>query len=486
MKTLRLNRMLLLGFLVTVTGSIATAQSTLESEVPGDHFSLEGALELFKKSASPEEFEKRLNSPDSKVNNLDLNNDNYTDYIRVIDRSDRNVHAFILQAVLSENESQDVAVIELEKLHNGKAVLQITGDADVYGIETIIEPTEEVKTYAGATTTRTIVNVWTWPSVQYVYSPYYSVWVSPWQWAYQPVWWSPWRPVAYYVYDPWWSPYRSYYSSCHTHRVYYAREIYRPYRTSSVIVVNNYGPQINHYRSRNGNNRHDRDQYGSNGYNNSDGGYRNNSRSNSRNNDYSRNGNDNEYQSRGNNNSGRPDEGNVNSEHNQYRSTDRSKPNNQHAEIAKSQSLNERKFNDRSAPAFDRTPEQKQLSYSNSGSMRKVTRSSEDQIKPQRQSNSSFSKPEQRQSSFNRPQREQTRSSFTKPQQQRSSTPSQSFSKPQQQRSSTPSQSFSRPQQQRSSTPSQSFSKPQQQRSSAPSQSSKGSSHKPSDVRRGR
>ncbi|HTJ50774.1 MAG TPA: hypothetical protein VL443_15035, partial [Cyclobacteriaceae bacterium] len=110
-----------------------SAQTTVESEVPGDNFSLEGALDLFKRSSSPEEFERMLNSPDSKVNNLDLNNDGAIDYIRIIDHNEENVHAFVIQAVLSETESQDVAVIELEKLADGKAVLQITGDADVYG-----------------------------------------------------------------------------------------------------------------------------------------------------------------------------------------------------------------------------------------------------------------------------------------------------------------------------------------------------------------
>ncbi len=58
-------------------------------------FSLEGALELFKKSSSPEDFEKKINSADSKVNNLDLNGDGYIDYIRVIDRNEGNVHAFL-------------------------------------------------------------------------------------------------------------------------------------------------------------------------------------------------------------------------------------------------------------------------------------------------------------------------------------------------------------------------------------------------------
>ena len=246
MKTHILSRMLVMFFLMT--GWI-TAQAQSQMEVPGDNFSLEGALEMFKKSSTPEEFEKLLNNPDTKVNNLDLNGDGYIDYIRVIDRNEGNVHAFILQAVISDRQSQDVAVITLEKLANGKAVLQIIGDEDIYGVETIIEPTREVQTYAGTTSSRFVVNVWAWPFVQYVYSPYYVGWVSPWGWNYRPYWWYSWRPVAYYDYYPYWHAYRPYYSVCYTHRIVYAEHIYRPYRTTSVIVYNRHNTQITHYRS---------------------------------------------------------------------------------------------------------------------------------------------------------------------------------------------------------------------------------------------
>lgn len=228
---------------------VATVHAQEREQVPGDNFSLEGALELFKKSASPEEFERLLNLPESEVNNLDLNGDGNTDYIRVIDRNEGNIHTFTLQAVISRNEFQDIAVISLEKLENGRAILQITGDADVYGIETIIEPTEEVRINAGTTTTQTYVNVWSWPFVQYVYSPYYSPWVSPWYWDYWPFWWRPWRPIAYISYYPRWHVYRPYYRYCDVPRIRYASRIYYPHRATSVIVYNRHRDQISTYRS---------------------------------------------------------------------------------------------------------------------------------------------------------------------------------------------------------------------------------------------
>jgi hypothetical protein len=253
---------------LVVFGWMTSFGQAVEPEVPGDNFSLEGALELFKQSSSPEAFEKLLNSPDSKVNNLDLNGDGYIDYIRVQDRNEGNVHAFIIQAVISERELQDVAVITLEKLANGKAVLQIIGDEDIYGTETIIEPTQEVRTYAGSQSSRSVVNVWTWPSVQYVYSPYYAGWASPWGWYSRPIWWHAWRPVTYVHYYPIWRPYYRHYSVCYSPRVVYARNLYRPYRSTSIIVHDRHYVQVDRYRSNyrnnNGNDpgrRNDRSSY---------------------------------------------------------------------------------------------------------------------------------------------------------------------------------------------------------------------------------
>jgi len=221
-------------------------------EVPGDHFSLEGALELFKKSKSPEEFEKLLNTPETKVNNLDLNGDGDIDYIKVIDRNDGNVHAFILQAVISPTELQDIAVIELEIHSDGKATLQIVGDEDIYGIETIIEPTEEVRINAGTMTASTHVNVWSWPTVQYVYDPLYFAYESPWGWYSRPYWWQPWQPVSYVVYRPYWDSYRPHYTVCHSHRVVYARDFYRPVRRTSETVQDRYRGDITYTRQTRG------------------------------------------------------------------------------------------------------------------------------------------------------------------------------------------------------------------------------------------
>jgi hypothetical protein len=225
--------------------------------LPGDNFSLEGALEMFKKAESPEQFEKMINTEDNKVNNLDLDGDGATDYIRVIDKSEGDAHAFILQATVSDNESQDIAVIELEKTGRSDAVLQIIGDEDIYGEQVIVEPADDSGAAMQPAQTRTrstatanvVVNVWTWPVVRHVYAPGYVVWVSPWGWRARPVWWRPWRPVHYQVFYPYRVPYHRHYVVVHHHRVVHAHRIYTPVRTTSVTVHTRHRASVDHYRA---------------------------------------------------------------------------------------------------------------------------------------------------------------------------------------------------------------------------------------------
>ncbi|UPK71985.1 hypothetical protein [Chitinophaga filiformis] len=240
----------------------ASAQETPEQDstgLPGDNFSLQGALDLFKQSASPEAFEKLLNSPDSKVNNLDLNEDGNTDYIRVINKKDNDVQVFILQALVSSTESQDVAVIELQKNGDNNAIIQIVGDADIYGESVIAEPAAEegnAFNYTPATHGPSayspegiVVNVWLWPCVRFVYAPAYTVWVSPWTWVSHPVWYRPWRPLPWHVYRPVRYAYARRYVVVPVYRIPPARVIYRPVRTTSVTVINRNRVVVNNYRT---------------------------------------------------------------------------------------------------------------------------------------------------------------------------------------------------------------------------------------------
>ncbi len=205
--------------------------------LPGDNLNLFAVLDLFQQSKTLEDFEKQINLEDSKVNNLDLNDDNKTDYIRVIDNPDGLNHAIVLQVPVSEKENQDVAVIYVEKDKDGKFRVQIIGNEDLYGKDYIIEPNDDYiasaeATPSGATHTETrviektttqttvYVNVSAWPVVNYIYTPAYTVYISPWNWYYYPSWWSPWAPWY------WRNYYGFYYPNHHHWHGYYNRPAY--------------------------------------------------------------------------------------------------------------------------------------------------------------------------------------------------------------------------------------------------------------------
>ncbi len=229
-------------FMIATFINAATEQDS--TGLPGDNFSLEGAMDLFKHAKSPEDFEKQLNNPDNPVNNLDLNEDGEVDYIKVEDITSKDVHALVLRVDLSSSESQDVAVIEIEKTGKKDAIAQIIGDSALYEGNPIVEPFD-VEEGMGDTNgpspslhvNRIVVNVWLWPSVRFIYAPSYRPWRSPWRWAYYPAWWRPWRPYPWHVYHPRVRVYHVHYRVTPHHRVVHAHKIYTPRRKTSVSVT---------------------------------------------------------------------------------------------------------------------------------------------------------------------------------------------------------------------------------------------------------
>ena len=250
-------------FLLACFAATATAVNAQQDStgLPGDNFSLQGALEMFKQSSSVEEFEKLINTENKNVNNLDLNGDGEIDYVKVIDKRDKDAHAFVLQVAVSETENQDIAVIELEKTGDTTAVAQIVGDEEIFGEQTIVEASDEGDEMDNATEekangpsanytefNRIVVNVFFWPSVRFVYRPAYVPWVSPWRWRHYPGWFRPWRPLTWHVFHPRRLVYHRHCAVVRTHRVVVAHRVYTPYRTSSVIVRNRTTVARNNYR----------------------------------------------------------------------------------------------------------------------------------------------------------------------------------------------------------------------------------------------
>lgn len=246
-------RTLFLSFLLAA-GLSAKAQTAADSTgLPGDNFDLYGALDLFKQSSSPEDFEKKINDPANQVNNLDLDGDGNVDYVRVIDNVDGDAHALQLQVAVSASEKQDVAVVEVEKNGSESADLQIVGDEELYGKDYIVEAQTEESTpdqHWQNFRPVVVVNVWTWPCVRYVYAPAYVVWVSPWYWGYYPAYWHPWHPVLWRVhYGHVMRYHHPYYHCVHVHRVMRAHEVYSHHRQASPAVHRRY--EADHQRREN-------------------------------------------------------------------------------------------------------------------------------------------------------------------------------------------------------------------------------------------
>ena len=109
---MKVKNVIILSFFLTVIFPFTSFAQSDSLGMLGDQLDLYGVLDLFKNTDNLEEFEKKLNSEDNEVNNLDLNNDDKIDYIRVVDYKEGNGHAIVLQVPINETESQDVAVIE--------------------------------------------------------------------------------------------------------------------------------------------------------------------------------------------------------------------------------------------------------------------------------------------------------------------------------------------------------------------------------------
>ena len=157
---------------------------------------------LFAESKDLEEFEQKLNNPETAFSNLDLNGDGQVDYLRVVESSTGLQHLILIQAVLAKDIFQDVATLYVEKDEATSQVsLQVIGDSYIYGDNYIIEPVF----YA-----RPIIYDWFW-------GPHWYCWHSPFYWDYWPGWWHPYYCCTHVVYV----------ERCHHYNTHHCRASYR-------------------------------------------------------------------------------------------------------------------------------------------------------------------------------------------------------------------------------------------------------------------
>lgn len=149
-----------------------------------DNLDLRAVATIFGDSKDLEDFERRLNDPELQISNLDLNNDNYVDYLRVIETVEGNAHIIVIQAVLDKDLYQDIASVEVEKDRNNNVSVQVVGDVYMYGDNYIYEPVY---------VTRPVIYASFWIGN---YRPYYSNWY----WGYYPAYYTVWHPYPVFRY----------------------------------------------------------------------------------------------------------------------------------------------------------------------------------------------------------------------------------------------------------------------------------------------
>ena len=99
-----------------------------------DGLDLKAVTDLATKSNSAEAFEKSLNTPNNKINNLDLNEDDKVDYIKVTEIVEGDQRAFSLTTEVTKGEEQELCTIQFEKDPDGKSAnVQTHGNSQIYG-----------------------------------------------------------------------------------------------------------------------------------------------------------------------------------------------------------------------------------------------------------------------------------------------------------------------------------------------------------------
>ena len=175
---------ILVGLLFCVSTFAQRATVTAKNYDISDNLDLQAVASVFGDSKDLADFEFRLNDPEMRLSNLDLNRDGYVDYLRVIEAVEGKTHLIVIQAVLGQDVFQDVATIEVEKDRRNQVQVQVVGNSYIYGDNYIYEP----------------VYVHTPSMFSFFWSSGYSPYRSSWYWNYYPTYYSYWQPYPVYTY----------------------------------------------------------------------------------------------------------------------------------------------------------------------------------------------------------------------------------------------------------------------------------------------
>lgn len=205
---------------MTTTARVYAADSDISLNLD-----LQAVSAAFGQASTVEEFENLLNSSSYMISNLDLNEDGYVDYLRVLETVEGNAHVFLIQAVLGANIYQDVATVVAEVSNASNAYVQIIGAPFIYGPQYIVEP----------------VYIAVPPIFAHLHRPAYRPWRSPWDWNRFPPHYRHPAPIFVSHYHAYVDTYMRNHRYCHTVTYIYTCHYPDYYRVSASYMRNDFG-----------------------------------------------------------------------------------------------------------------------------------------------------------------------------------------------------------------------------------------------------
>ena len=171
--------------LIGLMAQDGAASPTPDSEAAAG-LDLHAVAEVFKSSENLEKFEQSLNSHETGINNLDLNQDEQVDFIYVTEKVVDSTHLIVLQTQFGGDEVQDVATIAVERESGENYNLQLQGDPILYGADYYVVPASN--------------NFGAWNVVRSLFRLNYHPYVSTYNYRALPSWWVARRPVLLSAY----------------------------------------------------------------------------------------------------------------------------------------------------------------------------------------------------------------------------------------------------------------------------------------------
>jgi hypothetical protein len=120
---------LFLLFIISISAQTKVTVYPVDSYVK-ENLDLDAVSKIYEEAANLQDFETRLNNPGYRISNLDLNNDEKVDYLRVSQKMEGNTIKIIIESEIEPYIYQEVASMNLliqpkKKRSNPEAAIPI-------------------------------------------------------------------------------------------------------------------------------------------------------------------------------------------------------------------------------------------------------------------------------------------------------------------------------------------------------------------------